>query len=106
MNKNKDNYSWLAMNTLHEIPAPREGAKRIVALVKENGLVTGYQLSDGNAVSKEKGVDLAKQGQIEGVGISSRNGREYLKSLPDQNDANNLSSLPTIQQNFEQGGIH
>lgn len=106
MKENKDQYSWLAMNTLHEIPAPKEGAKRIVALVKENGLVTGYQLSDGNAVSKEKGVNLAKQGQIEGVGISSRNGKEYLKSLPDQSDANNLGHLPTVQQSFGQGGIH
>ncbi|MFY9378680.1 MAG: DUF3892 domain-containing protein, partial [Acutalibacteraceae bacterium] len=40
----------------------------------------------------------ARQGDIKGVGISKRNGNEYLKSLPDQNEENNLSSLPTVKQ--------
>jgi len=42
------------------------------------------------------GVELARQGDIKGVGISSRNGNEYLKSLPDDTESNNLGSLPTV----------
>ena len=86
----------LPMQTLAEIPTPNSGAKRIVGLVKESGRVSGYQLSDGRVVSKEEGVALAKQGEIQGVGISSRKGNEYLKSLPDGSENNNLGNLPAI----------
>lgn len=50
----------LAMNSLDSIPTPKENAKEIVGLVKSSGKVTGYQLSDGNMVSKEDGVHLPK----------------------------------------------
>ena len=45
----------------------------IVALVKESGQVTGYKLSNGQTVSKEEGVNLAKAGEIKGVGVAHRN---------------------------------
>jgi hypothetical protein len=82
--------------SLSEIPEPNADAKQIVALVKESGRVTGYKLSDGRILNKEDGVELAKQGGIQGVGVSTRNGSEYLKSLPDGSESNNLSSLPSV----------
>lgn len=92
----------LALNALDSIPAPKESAKNIVALVKEGGKVTGYQLSDGTTLSKEDGVELAKAGGINGVGIAHRNGKEYLKSIPDGTENNNLSQLPSVSaQSFQ-----
>ena len=79
-----------------EIPTPGNNAAEITALVKEGGKVTGYQLSDGQVLGKEEGVALAKQGGIKGVGISERNGNEYLKSIPDDTENNNLGNLPSI----------
>ena len=86
----------LAINTLDSIPTPKADANSIVALVKESGKVTGYQLSNGSIVSKEQGVELAKAGEIDGVGIAHRNGKEYLKSIPDGTENNNLSQLPSV----------
>lgn len=88
----------LAMNAFDNIPEAKSNAKNIVGLVKSSGRVTGYQLSDGNAVSKEQGVEMAKNGEIKGVGIAHRKDSEYLKSLPDGNEGNNLSNLPSISQ--------
>lgn len=88
----------LAMNALDDIPEARSDAKDIVGLVKSSGRITGYQLSDGNTVSKEQGVEMAKKGEIRGVGIAHRNDSEYLKSLPDGEEGNNLSHLPSVSQ--------
>ena len=86
----------LAKNTLDDIPAPKSNAKDIVALVKEGGQVSGYQLSDGSIISREEGVSLAKSGEINGVGIAHNKGTEYLKSIPDETENNNLGNLPSI----------
>ena len=67
-----------------------------MGLVKESGRITGYQLSDGSTVSREEGVALAKDGEIRGVGIAHRKDTEYLKSIPDETENNNLSSLPSV----------
>jgi len=88
----------LPMNALNEIPTPNADAQQITALVKDGGHVTGYQLDDGNILDKPDAVELAKQGGIAGVGISNRNGNEYLKSLPDDSEGNNLSNPPSITQ--------
>ena len=93
---NKDLGISLAMNALDSVPSPHSDAKDIVALVKHSGKVTGYQLSDGQTVTKEEGVQLAKEGEINGVGVAHRNGQEYLKSIPDGTQNNNLSSLPSV----------
>lgn len=90
--------SELAMNALDEIPEAKSDAKDIVGLVKSSGRITGYQLSDGSTVSKESGVEMAKNGEIKGVGIAHRKGSEYLKSLPDDEEGNNLGSLPSVSQ--------
>lgn len=94
----KDDTASLAMNTLDDIPTPSNNAKDIVGLVKSSGRVDGYQLSDGTLVSKEQGVQLAKDGGINGVGIAHRNGNEYLKSIPDGTENNNLSNLPSVSK--------
>ena len=38
----------------------------------------------------------AKQGQIAGVGIAHRGDTEYLKSIPDGSENNNLGNLPSV----------
>lgn len=86
----------LAKQALDQIPSPTPDAKRIVGLVKEGGRITGYQLSDSSIVEKQQAVDMAKQGQIAGVGIAHRGETEYLKSIPDGSENNNLGSLPSV----------
>ncbi|MCL2571261.1 MAG: DUF3892 domain-containing protein [Defluviitaleaceae bacterium] len=96
MEAKNNNLSALPIMAMKEIPEPNPNAAKITALVKEEGKVTGYQLSTGQVLDKETGVALAKQGGIKGVGISERNGNEYLKSIPDGTESNNLSNLPSI----------
>ena len=86
----------LAKQTLDQIPQANANAKRIVGLVKEGGRITGYQLSDQTFVSKPEAVSMAKQGQIAGVGIAHRGDTEYLKSIPDGTENNNLGNLPSV----------
>lgn len=96
-NQNFDK-TQLPLAAMTDIPQPRADAQPIVALVKENGRINGYQLADGRILNKEEGVRLAKEGGIVGVGVSVRNGKEYLKALPDADDNNNLSNLPAVKQ--------
>ena len=86
----------LAYAALDEVPETKADAKEIVGLVKTSGRITGYQLSDGETVSKEEGVAMAKAGEIQGVGIAHRKDSEYLKSLPDGSEDNNLGNLPSV----------
>ena len=89
----------LIKQTLDQIPQADPNAKRIIGLVKGGGRVTGYQLSDNSFVAKQQAVDMAKQGRISGVGIAHRGDTEYLKSIPDGSENNNLSSLPSVSPN-------
>lgn len=93
--KNGERIGNLPANINVMNPVPNKDAKNITRLVRKNGKITGYQLSDGRVLSKHDGVALAKQGGIRGVAIASRNGSEYLRSLPDGNESNNLGDLPT-----------
>jgi len=43
-------------------------------------------------------VDMAKHGEIQGVGIAHRKDSEYLKSLPDGTENNNLGNLPSVSE--------
>ncbi len=79
-------------------PVPNKDARSITKLVRKDGKVSGYELSDGRVLSKREGVALAKQGGIRGVAIASRNGNEYLRSLPDGDGSNNLGDLPSMPQ--------
>jgi hypothetical protein len=98
MNQTSPDSSSLPLQAMSEIPTPTADAVSITALVKESEQVIGYQLSDGRLVSKSEGVSIARQGGIKGVGIAMNSGTEYLKSLPDATEANNLSNLPSITQ--------
>ncbi len=90
--------SKLPMMALQDIPTPKPDAQQIVALVKESGRITGYKLSDGRVLNKPDAVALAREGGIRGVGIAKRKESEYLKSLPDESEGNNLSNLPSVTQ--------
>ena len=86
----------LVKNTLDQIPQANSNAMRIVGLVKEGGRITGYQLSDNSFVEKQQAVNMAKLGQIAGVGIAHRGDTEYLKSIPDGSENNNLGNPPSV----------
>lgn len=86
----------LAMQTLDQIPQASNNAKHIVGLVKKEGRITGYQLSDNTFVEKQTAVNMAKQGQIAGVGIAHRGDTEYLKSIPNSSENDNLGNLPSV----------
>ena len=91
----------LVKQTLDHIPHTGANAKRIVGLVKEGGRITGYQLSDNTLVEKQQAVNMARQGQIAGVGIAHRGDTEYLKSIPDGSENNNLGNLPSVSPTTE-----
>lgn len=99
MNKENDGMiGRLPININKEVPTPNSDAESIKALIKKSGEVVGYELSNGERVSKEEGVQMAKSGQISGVAVGvSKKGEEYLRSFPDQSENNNLSSLPTVE---------
>ena len=86
----------LAKQTLDQIPQANANAKRIIGLVKEGGRISDYKLSDETFVSKPDAVSMAKQGQIAGIGIAHRGDTEYLKSIPDGTENNNLGNLPSV----------
>ena len=95
-NSNSINGNELVKNTLDEIPKAKSDVKRITGLVKKNGRVTGYQLSDNSIVKKPQAVQMAKQGEISGVGIAHRGDNEYLKSIPNDKENDNLGNLPAV----------
>lgn len=96
--KNDGMIGNLPININKEVPTPSSDAKTITKLVKHSGEVVGYELSNGNIVSKDEAISLAKQGEISGVAVATNKGNEYLRTLPDGTENNNLSSLPTITQ--------
>lgn len=95
-NKKNEMRSELPYAALDEVPNAKSDAKEIVGLIKTSGKISGYQLSDGSTVSKEEGISMAKAGDIKGVGVAHRKDSEYLKSLPDGTESNNLGNLPSI----------
>ena len=86
----------LPKNINKEVPTPNADASRITKLVKDSGDVVGYELSNGQRITKDEGIQMAKNGEIAGVAVATRKGNEYLISLPDESENNNLSNLPTI----------
>lgn len=75
-------------------PVPGPNAQSITAVIKKNGRVSGYMLSNGEILPKEEAILRAKSGGINNIGIAMRDGQEYLRSLPDASTSNNLSSMP------------
>lgn len=86
----------LPKNINKEVPTPNADAKRIAKLVKHDGDVVGYELSNGQRITKDEGIQMAKMGEIAGVAVATNKGNEYLRSLPDDNENNNLGNLPSI----------
>lgn len=76
-------------------------AHYITSVLKDSsGEISGYQLENGQILTKAQGVSMAKEGLIEYVTVStSKLGEEYLRSTPDEYSNNNLSSLPSITNN-------
>ena len=105
-NKKHEMRSELPYAALDEVPNPKSDAKEIVGLVKSGGKISGYQLSDGNTVSKKEGVSMAKSGDIKGVGIAHRKDSEYLKALPDGTESNNLGNLPSVTESALNANTH
>lgn len=85
----------LAKNTLDDIPSPKPNARKIKGLIKQSGKITGYRLSDDTTIDKNEAIEMARHGEIAGVGIAHRKDTEYLKSIPDGTEDNNLSNLPS-----------
>ena len=79
-------------------PNPAPDALSIVGLIKSAGKITGYKLSDGRSVSRDEGVNLAKQNKIKGVAVAVKGKTQYLRGLPDDNEDNNLGNLPSVSQ--------
>ncbi len=99
MDLNKDGMIGnLPKNINKEVSIPNANAKQITAVVKHSGEIVGYELSNGQRLTKEEGIQMAKSGEIAGVGVATRKGNEYLRSLPDEKENNNLSNLPTIKE--------
>ncbi len=84
-------------NTLDDIPTPENNAQSITGLIKENGEITGYQLSNSKKISKQDAVNMARRGKIKGVGIAHNGNTEYLKSVPNDSESDNLGNLPTVE---------
>lgn len=63
-----------------------------------SGEIEAYELSSGKIITKEEAVGLARNGKIDGVQVlESKNGEEYLRSRPDEDESNNLSELPKFK---------
>lgn len=78
-----------------------QGAHQITKLIKSGGQVVGYELESGVHVSVQQAIDMAKHNQLEHVGVStSKDGSEYIRSLADGDESNNLGNLPSISADY------
>ena len=77
-------------NTLDNIPKTDKNAKEINRIVKKNNKTIGYEIA-GEIVDKEVAIQMAKDGKLKNVGIAHRGDTQYLKTIPDDSDDNNLS---------------
>jgi hypothetical protein len=72
---------------------------KIVKVRKNNqGDITDVMLQDGNVYAIEDAIMMAKDHRIEGVNVGkSRNGREYLRSNPNEDKSDNLDNISTFE---------
>ena len=72
-------------------------AEAITRLIKSGGEVVGYELESGKHISVQQALQMAKCNQLKHVGVStSKDGSEYIRSLADGDESNNLGNLPSI----------
>ena len=79
-----------AKNTLDSIPNSKKNAEEITRIVKKNNKTIGYEIA-GEIVDKDVAIKMAKNGKLKNVGIAHRKDTEYLKTIPDNSNDNNLS---------------
>jgi hypothetical protein len=71
---------------------------KIVKVRKNNdGDITDVMLQNGNIFSMNEAIMMARDNKIEGVNVGkAKNGREFLRSDPNDNEDDNLDNLPTF----------
>jgi hypothetical protein len=73
--------------------------KSKIVKVKKNqdGDITDVMLENGNVYSVNEAITMAKDNLIEGVNVGkARNGREYLRSNPNDSEGDNLDNIETF----------
>lgn len=79
-----------------------KNAEQITKLIKSGGEVVGYELESGVHVSVQQAIEMAKNNGLKHVGVStSKDGSEYIRSLADGDESNNLGNLPSITADYE-----
>lgn len=76
-----------------------DSGKGKIAKVKKNseGDITDVMMDNGNVYSIDEAIMMAKDDIIAGVNVvKSRNGREYLRSNPNDSEGDNLDNLPSF----------
>lgn len=70
-----------------------------IVQVKKNqdGDITDVKLDNGSQVSIQQAIEMTRNNQIEGMIVGkAKNGRETLRSQPNNIQEDNLSNLPTF----------
>jgi hypothetical protein len=69
---------------------------KIIKIKKNpNGDITDVMLENGNVFTINEAIMLAKDGIIKGVNVgTAKNGREYLRSNPNEVEGDNLDNSP------------
>ncbi|WP_163195481.1 DUF3892 domain-containing protein [Clostridium thermarum] len=73
--------------------------KTKITKVRKNseGEITDVMTDNGNIYSIDQAIMMAKDNAIQGVNVGkSRNGREFLRSNPNDSENDNLDNLPTF----------
>lgn len=73
--------------------------KSRIVKVKKNpdGDITDVMIDNGNVYSIDEAIMMTRDGLIEGVNVGkARNGREYLRSNPNDSDGDNLDNMATF----------
>lgn len=70
----------------------------ITKVQKDNyGKIQNVQMDNGQVYSIEEAINLATEGQVEGVNVGrTKDGKNTLRSNPDGDASNNLDNLPTF----------
>ncbi|MCM0648533.1 DUF3892 domain-containing protein [Clostridium swellfunianum] len=74
-------------------------SKSQIVKVKKNqdGDITDVMLDNGNVYSINEAITMTREGIIQGVNVGkARNGREYLRSNPNDREGDNLDNIPTF----------
>lgn len=75
-----------------------DNKSKVVKVKKNNdGDITDIMLDNGNVYSIDEAIMMVKDDLVEGVNVGkARNGREYLRSNPNDNEDDNLDNMPTF----------